>query len=176
MKKQNKHPLHIVTNKKIIMNQIKDFAYDIDCGLIYCIINYTKDNCEYERMIYSVCWRLHMIARLVYKGKYGICKLVIDEYKRELFETFVETADEVAIITERLDIDVSDDLVLYVYKCLNIIASNILMFIANTSEIIKVHELANMIDYVIQTKGNVLGLKYGDTYGVEWDAFAVSKN
>ena len=89
MKKQHKHPLHIVTNKKIIMNQVKDFAYDIDCGLIYCIINHTEDNCEYERILYSVCWKLHMIARLVYKTKNGICKLAEDEYRREILETFV---------------------------------------------------------------------------------------
>lgn len=168
--KQNKHPLHIVTNKKIIMNQIKDFAYDIDCGLIYCIINHARDNCRYERVLYSVCWRLHMIARLVYKGKDGICKLAADEYRRELFETFVETADEATVIMERLGIDVSEDLVEYVYKCLNVIASNILISIANSSEIIKVHELANMIDYVAN-KGKVMGGEYGDTYGVEWDVF-----
>lgn len=171
MKKQHKHPLHIVTNKKTIMNQVKDFAYDIDCGLIHCIINHAGDNCEYERMVYSVCWRLHMIARLVYKAKKGICKLTEDEYRKELFETFVETPDEIAIIIRRLGGDVSKDLFEHAYKCLNAIASNILKSIANVCEIVKIHELANMIDYVIRRNSNILDLEYDNTFGIEWDAF-----
>ena len=173
MKKQHKHPLHIVTNKKIIMNQVKDFAYDIDCGLIYCIINHTEDNCEYERILYSVCWKLHMIARLVYKTKNGICKLAEDEYRREIFETLVETPDEVAIIIKRLGGDVSKDFFEHAYKCLNAIANNILKSIANVGEIVKIHELANMIDYVMRRNSNILELKDGETFGIEWDAFGV---
>lgn len=173
MKKQHKHPLHIVTNKKTIMNQVKDFAYDIDCGLIYCIINHAGDNCEYERMVYSVCWKLHMIARLVYKTKNEIGKLTEDEYRRELFETFVEMPDEVAIIIKSLGGDVSKDLSEYVYKSLNAIASNILKLIANVGEIVKIHELANMIDYVIRRNSNILELECGDTFGIEWDAFGI---
>lgn len=173
MSDMKKHQLHIITNKKIIKNQVKDFAYDIDCGLIYCIINHTKDNCEYERILYSVCWKLHMIARLVYKTKNRIGKLTEDEYRRELFDTFVETADEATIIMERLGIDISDDLVEYVYKCLNVIANNILKSIANVGEIVKIHELANMIDYVMRRNSNILELKDGDSFGIEWDAFGV---
>ena len=173
MSDMKKHQLHIITNKKIIKNQVKDFAYDIDCGLIYCIINHTKDNCEYERILYSVCWKLHMIARLVYKTKNGIGKLTEDEYRRELFETFVEMPDEVAIIIKSLGGDVSKDLSEYVYKSLNAIASNILKSITEVCEIVKIHELANMIDYVIRRNSNILELEYGDTFGIEWDAFGV---
>ena len=169
----NKHPLYIVTNKKVIKNQVKDFAYDIDCGLIYCIVNHTGDNCEYERILYSVCWKLYMIARLVYKAKNGICKLAEDEYRREIFETFVETTDEIAIIMERLGIKVSEDLVGYTYKCLNSIASFILSPIARVGEILKIHELANMINYIIQRNRNISELEYDDSFGIEWDAFGI---
>ena len=70
-----------------------------------------------------------------------------------------------ATIIKRLGGDVSKDFFEHAYECLNAIA--------NVGEIVKIHELANMIDYVMRRNSNILELKDGDSFGIEWDAFGV---
>lgn len=161
--KNNIHPLHIITTKKTIINQVEEFAYDIDCGLAYCIINNDKNNDEYNRVLYSVCWRMHMIARFVYKGKMGICKLSENGYRKILFEYFAESIEEVADIIKRMGIEATDENAMLVYNCLRSMEGLISHSIANTNETIYINELANMIDYVIKKKGNVPEVEYGSS-------------
>ena len=158
--KNNIHPLHIITTKKTIINQVEEFAYDIDCGLAYCIINNDKNNDEYNRVLYSVSWRMHMIARFVYKGKMGICKLSENGYRKILFEYFAESIEEVADIIKRMGIEATDENARLVYNCLRSMEGLISHSIANTNETIYINELANMIDYVIKKKGNVPESEY----------------
>ena len=160
MRKKHTHPLHIITSKKIIINQVEDFAYDIDKGLVYCIISRDKDNNDYDRILYSVCWRLHMIARLVYKGKEKIGKLLVKRYRKILFEGFTESVEEVAHIINEIGVEATDENIEHAYKCLRSMEELIVHPIANVYEIIYINELANIIDYAIQKNGNIMKPEY----------------
>lgn len=155
------HPLHIITTQKTIIKQVEEFAYDIDRGLVFCIINSTLNNDEYNKSLYSVCWRLHMIARFVYKGKLGICKLPTNRYRKILFEYFTENVEEVVDIIKRIGATATDENARLVHNCLRSMEGLISHSIANTNEIIYINELANMIDYVVKKKGNVPEAEYG---------------
>ena len=193
MKKQYAHPFHIVTTKKTILNQVEDFAYDIDQGLVYCIMNRDKDNVDYDRILYSVCWRLHMIARLVYKGKDGIGKLPVKGYRKILFEGFTESIEDVAHIINKIGVETTDENMKRAYKCLRSMEELIAHPIANVYEMIYIHELANIIDYVIQKNGNILepeyrysaslfpsnynyeDFSYSKPFGIEFDSLNIRK-
>lgn len=163
--KPSTHFLHIITTKKSIVNQAEWFARDIDSGIVKCVALKklkSENGGEYLHRLYAVCWRLHMIARLVYKGKNGISKLSNNTYRRILFEGLVETYEEVErfidknIIAENAREDVTES----AHKVLRVLEMAIVPPIANTSELIYIHELASIIDYVIDKDGEVDDFEY----------------
>lgn len=158
--------LHIITTKKIIMRQVDWFSLEIDRGLVYCIINGGINDTDYIRTLYSVCWRLHMIARLVYKGKNGICKLPENTYKKILFEYHMESLEEVADIIKMLEIERTETITKYVFNCLRRMEELIVHPIANVKEIIYMDELADMINYVIKKSGNIPRPEYSSCFSL----------
>lgn len=159
-KKSVVHPLHIITTKKIIIEQVEWFALEIDKLLINCIVlkKLGKGNSlEYLLSLYSVCWRLHMTARFVYKGKVGIGKLHPDKYREILFEGFVETHDEIErYIDKRLVEDEQrEDMTRYVFQMLRSLEKVLVEPIAMLRELVYIHEFAAAIDYVIRKDGKI---------------------
>ena len=163
MKKRKKsvlHPLHIITTKKIIIEQVEWFALEIDKLLINCIVlkKLEKENSfEYLQSLYSVCWRLHMTARFVYKGKAEIGKLHPDKYRKILFEGFVETYDEIERYIDKSLVEdhQREDMTRYVFQVLRCLEKVLVEPIAMTNELVYVHEFAAVIDYVIQKDGKI---------------------
>lgn len=159
-KKMEMHPLHIITKKKTIIEQVESFAGCIDKMLITCIVlkQLGKENSdEYMQSLYSACWRLHMISRFVYKGKNGIGKLPDDKYRKILFECFVETYDEIdRFIDESLIEDVKrEEMTRYVFQVLRSLEKVLVEPISMMRELVYIHEFAAAIDYVIQKDGKI---------------------
>lgn len=172
MKKRKKlvlHSLHIITTKKILIEQVESFARCIDKKLITCIVLKKLgggNSLQYMQSLYAACWRLHMIARFVYKGKYGISKLPENKYREIIFEGFVKTLDEIeayidkSLVEDEFRADMAR-YILQIFCCLKKIIINPLTMI---HEMVYIHEFAEAIDYVIYKDGNISTSKYIDPF------------
>ena len=156
MRRQFDERLEIRTTRRVIEEQVSGFAWNIECSLVYAIaekyLNPDSDE-KYINALFSACFRLHMISRMTYKGKYGISKLSKDVYRGILFRW--DSMDKVEDWIKSRGFEVTEKLALYVYKGLRAMEDVISQLLSYVDCIIYPREFASVIDYIIVKKGVV---------------------
>ena len=154
------HSGQILTTKGTIIDHIWDISSAVSENTVL-LIAMDKDTPDYHLRLYSVCAKLYYLSKLVYRGKNGIVKLSAERYKKELFEGWTETAEEVTSILERYNSKlnchtaITDQLVDYTYRCLQLVEALWCTFIACSAEQAYIPEYAYAFEYVINHKGNL---------------------
>ncbi len=158
MRRQFDERLEIRTTRRVIEEQVIGFAWNVDCSLVFALAEkyVNQDNDEkYINALYSACFRLHMISRMTYKGKYGISKLPKEIYREIVFEWLTDSMENVENLLRKAGFVVTEELTLYVYKCLKAMEDVISQLLSYVDCIIYPREFASVIDYIIVKKGVV---------------------
>jgi hypothetical protein len=164
------HAGQILTTRKTIVNFMNDIKLPVTNNTIHLLTYGLKTKDDYLRL-YATCARLYYLSKLVCRGKDGICKLNQEQYRKKLFDGFVETVDEVRHIMDRQKRDPKQEMPMrnarMVFKNLQILETLWCRGISCLWEQIYIPELAYFLEYVLRN-GEVIPIPQYDN---EWSLF-----
>lgn len=147
------HGGQILTTKRGIQDFGRRNVEILACDSVVFCIAAGPDHPDYVDVLYAVSSRLYMLDLLVYQSKDGIVKPGPKWYRKQLFQGFLETPEEAAILAERLGFPGEDPDLLF--RQVERIAALWCHMLSKYGEITFTYEFAYAADYVICRKGNL---------------------
>lgn len=149
----------IITTRRTILEFIWDIQWAVTNNTVYLISKALLGEWEYLRLL-SVCTRLYYLSKLVYRDNDSIKKLNAAQYRKQIFEPYDETQDEIKAILYKMykdhnDEKLNDDNIDLVGRCLMIIEKLWCTSIACACEQIYIPELAYAFEYVVKRRGEL---------------------
>ncbi len=160
------HCGQIVSSRKAIISFIRDIDTSVTFNAVYLLSSGLNAQDDYLRL-FATCLRLYYLSRLIYKGKSGIYrKLLENQYIEYLFDSYAESPEEVLniMINHNGDRCASMNEADSIHKNLMVLKNLWCRAIACVDEQIYIPELAYEFDYVLKNTGRLPAPEYESRY------------